>query len=148
MLRMSYLQAVALRGRAATAATAATRRLPPPPPPPLPLSSSPLSTSASLSGRPHIGRPRHPFWERKKMLAVSKPSYPEPHPDTASQWADCPRVAEEEERRQKKVANEFELLYAAEMRRYLEESNVIVLFHVNEFKHYPQLFVCRETACS
>ena len=42
--------------KAATAAAAAT-----------------LSTSCASAAKPHTIRPQHPFWERKKMLAVSKP---------------------------------------------------------------------------
>ena len=38
-------------------------------------------------------------------------------------------------------ANDFELLYAKEFRQYLEKSRIIGLFHCNELKHYPELFV-------
>ncbi len=65
-------------------------------------------------------------------------SYPDPHPDTTHQWADCPRTEELLAFAAWKEPNAFELLYSQEMSDLLRKSEVVLLFHCNEFTHYPK----------
>jgi hypothetical protein len=61
---------------------------------------------------PIPSRPKHPHWDRLKLLELGKPIYPNPHPTTENLWQECPKFDEEILKGQKRSANELEKLYA------------------------------------
>jgi len=100
-----------------------------------------LTLTAISSAKVDVKRPRHPYFPRKKLLAISKPVYPDKHLDTSTLWQDCPRQEDLEHERKLLEANDFELLYAKEMRDFLEKSQIILAFHFNSLTHYPSFYV-------
>ena len=92
--------------------------------------------------KPNTRRPRHPTWERLKMLELSRPAFEESHPDTTKDlWRECPRVKEMEEKEERRKPNQFEMLFVKEIKRRFEDSQMVGIFHANNITHYPKLWV-------
>lgn len=99
---------------------------------------SALSTSVIRSSeRPNIQKPRHPSFERLKLLTLSEPSHPHPHPTTATLSQDCPLEAEWQILSEKDRASPLEVLYGQELCQWLEQSRMVGLYHANVMTYYP-----------
>ncbi len=78
-----------------------------------------------------------------QLIELAKPAYPDPHIDTSRLWVDCPRHEDTERELKFRQADELEMLYAKEFKRFLQESQVIAAFHTNlNYTHYPKIRVC------
>ena len=97
-----------------------------------------LSTSMVLGTRANTKKPRHPHWERSKLLAIGRPQFTPSHPDSQYQWQDCNRQQELAEEEAESKPNAFEMLYVDEFRSYLEKSRLIAIFHTNQILHHPE----------
>jgi len=90
-----------------------------------------LSSVRNRTTRPNIQRPRHPVWDRKKLLELTAPQYPEPHPTTEDLWRDCPQKNRRKNLKLKQEPNELEKLYGEQMRELVYNSEMFGFFHQN-----------------
>jgi len=76
-----------------------------------------------------IGKPRRATWERQKLLALSKPSWPEEEP-LEDIWKNCQYVLKEAERKEyTEGINKLEEFYVKEMVENFERSKMIAFFY-------------------
>lgn len=94
-----------------------------------------LSTSDPACNRPNIRHPRHPNFPRLKLLTLAEPKFSVKHETTEKLWQDCPLEREKRLKKERAAPNEWERLYAEELRNHLEGSKMTGIFHTNYIKH-------------
>lgn len=100
-------------------------------------------TAAARGNRPNIQKPRHAPWSRLKLLELSRPRWTDPHPTTEHQYRDCPREEELERKAELQRPNAFDMIYVAELKQWLEKSQMIGFFHNNIVRTIPKRTVRR-----
>ena len=65
------------------------------------------------------------------MVEFATPQFTKEHPTTENLWRDCPREVEVRLIAEKNKPNAYEAIYVKELKKLMEESKIVGLFHLN-----------------